>query len=1016
MADMTFDDFRGADADRRAAFVAGGSLDGFLKARNIHAVWNSAMPPPESIAAIAAEPNVMSLLRLIVKSGNVGDTEETAAVRAAFANFENEDEDYGTPSVDNEDPCAYILYLRQVRIKDGSALAQVLAKLATRRPIDAAYERLLNCLGWSDCQDCISLWYIGSTYRATLDKRMANIDETRVQVLVDVARSLDVLSEYTGKILLRRPLARGAVPSATLQHLETTMRLALGPIALNCAPGGRDHLVQVSPETAASLGHLSAEHIAGAVAMLEQHGFKGDGESVSYLKDSELKDALALAYRDSMPHELRREMTAGALEMAIRQSTELQTFFGQIVSVTLGKDITVEAFHNLIPFFGKRSGPGPRLIASAETTILGSANTREFLRIVARGPFHDLWEVLSHTLWKEARLWLASWLHIVRPLTTFAMGKAPAKALYDFLPVEKRPPSKVPFFHLVGRPTVVPMNGSATILIACMDPGKAKYNSLTSPFEIELVTICKAIHVLAATIVTELIVDHCNGQAESTMVFLTNRALPRLLSAMNEPGGLTFARNRVCRQLARLYSTAEGCEGTVIANRHGDQGFGVRSADMKKSGVRRSLPTLGEPFSPQRRDQLASLQAAIQRHADLGEPFLIPDLLPCLSFGDIGDAAWQTFVLSSAAAKDLWEAAKSYGKHGTDGMSAAEKKAYAAKRFVRTSDAAATLAALRAHNDTCVRKIGAPGYAWSKANDRIYLHKCDTCGEFFLANAKGQGGDLKTHGHSDGETVADGMNRRKVSSINEIRAALVVLVAAAKLSPLNELTDVVQTNVPGAAAPVSLLLVKGSMLNNDELEFLALLEFTRVTAMGESAKISSTKALDSVASAIASDSSLRWYSCTACGEQALRAANRKQQHKCLTPRPYMHPVANTPSISSFEQLPATYRLALLAEAVVPGQLVEQTLRSARLDWRTVTSWKVGESRASLLPSPAPTPTKSKRARNNYSENYAKLDNLQAAQTEPLGDAQIRQELLTMGLTAAQAKTAKTGWVKRARKN
>ncbi|KAJ3170587.1 hypothetical protein HDU88_008489 [Geranomyces variabilis] len=216
---------------------------------------------------------------------------------------------------------------------------------------------------------------------------------------------------------------------------------------------------------------------------------------------------------------------------------------------------------------------------------------------------------------------------------------------------------------------------------------------------------------------------------------------------MNEPGGLTFARNRVCRQLARLYSTAQGCQGTgFIANRQGDQGFGVRSADMRRwthgpgtppagylapdidsfsssdessdlkpmhdgsamlenvivtvEDVRELLKTRNVRYIECDHDKVwlvAEWRAAIVAHADL---------LPRLNFGDIGDAAWQTFVLSSAGNKDLWEAAKAYGKHVTDGMSAAEKKANAAKCFVRTPDAAGTLAALRAHNDTCMIRIG----------------------------------------------------------------------------------------------------------------------------------------------------------------------------------------------------------------------------------------------------------------------------------------------------------------------
>ncbi|KAJ3155684.1 hypothetical protein HDU86_004153 [Geranomyces michiganensis] len=326
--------------------------------------------------------------------------------------------------------------------------------------------------------------------------------------------------------------------------------------------------------------------------------------------------------------------------------------------------------------------------------------------------------------------------------------------------------------------------------------------------------------------------------------------------------------------------------------------------------------------------------------------------------------------------------------------------------------------ALRAHNDACVRKIAGPGYTRLKSNDRMFLHTCLACKEVFLANAKSQGINLAQHAHEGEESMPAMMRKQRIVSLSEIKSVLVLLAAADKLSPLADLTEEININAPGSPSTVPVLVGKHCELPSEELEFLALYDITRAApaAGNEAVAAPAGKVLDSVASAIASDSSLRWYSCSACSEQALRAANRKQQHKCLTLRPYMHPVASTPFISSFKQLPAAYRLALLAEAMVPGQLVEQTLRAANLDWRTVTSWKVGESRTSLLPSPPAPPAKSKRTRNNYAENYAKLDEIQAAQAETLGDARIRQELLAMGLTAAQAKTAKTGRAKRARKD
>ncbi|KAJ3144341.1 hypothetical protein HDU89_008560 [Geranomyces variabilis] len=290
------------------------------------------------------------------------------------------------------------------------------------------------------------------------------------------------------------------------------------------------------------------------------------------------------------------------------------------------------------------------------------------------------------------------------------------------------------------------------------------------------------------------------------------------------------------------------------------------------------------------------------------------------------------------------------------------------------------------------------GYAWSKANERIYLYECDSCGGFFVANAKGQGGDLKTHDHGESagadSSTANGIARRKVASINEIRAALVVLAAAAKLSPLNELTDEdvrnmreeflanvksegggwkthghpgdagsstgnkgtrhqvlslteiwlalaslaainklsaldeltkeVHVTVSGTPNSACVVIAKQSTLPADELEFLARYEFARASAdlnAGPSAAESfSAKTLQSVAAAIA-DVPLQVYSCSACGEQALRAAGKKQQHKCAPARAYMHPVAGASVVSSFLQFPAACQLALLAESAVPGQLV-----------------------------------------------------------------------------------------------
>ncbi|KAJ3155685.1 hypothetical protein HDU86_004154 [Geranomyces michiganensis] len=407
----------------------------------------------------------------------------------------------------------------------------------------------------------VTLAYVGCTIAAAAELRQKRKDKSRVSTLVQVARQLEIDIAHQA-FELDRIATNGSRVATDIEHVEAVARMVLGPLAHNSSPGGRHHIITLSPSTAACIDALRSESIATTFKMLGER----QEASMNLKVDAKIKKALAAAYQTIMPRELRQELPNAVLELAVKQSCELQSFYGSVVAATLGKDIPIEAFKELIPFFaGDRAGPGPQLIVAAERIILGSTCTKQFLRVIAKGPFRDLWEILSHILWKEAQIWLGAWLNIIKPLTTFAMGRATANAILDFLPVEQRPHAGVPFFHLVGRPTIVLIDGSsATILIACIDPGKAKYNPLTQSFEIELVTICKAIHMLVATIVAELIIDHRGEHAKLTTALLTDKALPRILSAMNQPGGLTFARNRVCRQLERLYSTAVGhhAEGT----------------------------------------------------------------------------------------------------------------------------------------------------------------------------------------------------------------------------------------------------------------------------------------------------------------------------------------------------------------------------------------------------------------------------------------------------------------------
>ncbi|KAJ3182373.1 hypothetical protein HDU87_008537 [Geranomyces variabilis] len=126
-------------------------------------------------------------------------------------------------------------------------------------------------------------------------------------------------------------------------------------------------------------------------------------------------------------------------------------------------------------------------------------------------------------------------------------------------------------------------------MVPCIDPGKAAYNSLASPYEQELVVIAKAIHLMAVAMVLSL----WRGQAVFCE-FLAKVLLPRLLTAIDE-SGLGAARDRVANDLVRVYSTIEQpAEGPGNAN------FGERSRMFKKTGARRSLAAIGAAESPAR--------------------------------------------------------------------------------------------------------------------------------------------------------------------------------------------------------------------------------------------------------------------------------------------------------------------------------------------------------------------------------------------------------------------------------
>ncbi|KAJ3144342.1 hypothetical protein HDU89_008561 [Geranomyces variabilis] len=336
--------------------------------------------------------------------------------------------------------------------------------------------------------------------------------------------------------------------------------------------------------------------------------------------DERLKIEVAQAYATKMPEDFRQLMPNRVLQMAIEQSCEIETWHGVVPSAILAKDITVDAFKNAIPFYSDESpGRGPRLIAEAERVVLGNilATSRGFRTF--RGPFRDLWEVLVHVSWKLARIWLADWLQIVRPMAVFAMGGQVVRSLLDGIVSDSPRTTRMPIFRLAGRPMVVAFGDGSNdvcLLIPCIDPGKAKYSALASPFEQALIVLAKAVHLLAVALVLEL----WRGQV-ALGPFLTATLLPRLLSDIEE-SGLGACRDRV----------------------------------------------VGPQGSRERADWVAGLEADIQKERTAGRAILLSELLPRLAFGKIGDEAWVTCASSVAEGTDLWESMKSWGTSPTDSM------------------------------------------------------------------------------------------------------------------------------------------------------------------------------------------------------------------------------------------------------------------------------------------------------------------------------------------------------------
>ncbi|KAJ3170588.1 hypothetical protein HDU88_008490 [Geranomyces variabilis] len=87
-------------------------------------------------------------------------------------------------------------------------------------------------------------------------------------------------------------------------------------------------------------------------------------------------------------------------------------------------------------------------------------------------------------------------------------------------------------------------------------PGKANYNSLASPFEIEFGCYMQGIHIRTGTIVAQVLADTVGAPGRPTLEFLRDDALPKILEALSGRSGLGCARDRVCENLARVYTVA----------------------------------------------------------------------------------------------------------------------------------------------------------------------------------------------------------------------------------------------------------------------------------------------------------------------------------------------------------------------------------------------------------------------------------------------------------------------------
>ncbi|KAJ3144340.1 hypothetical protein HDU89_008559 [Geranomyces variabilis] len=1022
IADQTHGEYAGPDVHRRAHFAAGGSAIDLLRRRHQDAPWHSPMPPLEAIARLEQNHAAIRLLRRLVGAGPLAVHDDWFA---DFSQANVKDLEHS-----NANDKEYVLYLRSVTFQSGQDLGRVMDGLTEERPIDMAYKRLVQKAGLVAHHGPVTLSYVGCTVAATAYARQQQADKTRVAILVKVAQQLRTAITYQA-FELDRIAFDGKRVSSDIEHVETAARLLLGPLALNSSPGGPNHIVTLSRKTSVCIGKLRETTFRPAAELLAGN----DGWDVAL--DERLKIEVAQAYAIKMPKDFRQLMPSRVFKLAIAQSSELQTWHGLVPSAILGKDISAGAFEGAIPFYSVESpGRGPRLIAEAERHILGEIIATPRGRLAFRGPFRNLWEVLRHVLWKLARIWLADWLKIVRPVAVFAMGGQVVRALLDGVISESPRTTRVPIFRLAGRPKVVAFgNGpeDVCLMVPCIDPGKAAYNPLASPFEQELIVIAKAIHSLAVSLVLRL------WRGEGTLAkFLSEILLPRLLACIDETG-LGACGDRVANDLARVYSTIEG-----PADGPGSADFGRRAREFKETGARRSLAAVGAVGSPAREAWVAGLMAEVEKETTLGRALLLSDILPRLAFGKIGDATWVNCLRTAAEDSDVWESMKSWGTSPTDSMTLAERRAYTAKRFPRT---AMPTSAVIAANDARVAAIGAPGYPLLAYDKQSYEYTCVTCQEVFLCDDRGRGGDRHEHKHN-GE--APNFARERVVALTSVAPTLCALEAKGKLLPLHNLVREVEATVvvsSSAAASVSILIAKNAVFSTEELDFLAVVEHIR--ASGQATPTNPSPPLSRETP-------------ERCAVRCLRANDRRHQHKHGRVNVELRAIAGAAPIQDFAQFPVRYQLALLSECRKVDQAVGKIFDKAGMRWRDVVLWSSTNATPAMLAitlaptpsspqltSPGPSPSQSplssplpsltqtspssssstppppppaqplrppKRKRADYSAQYARLDALQAQHAGPelLSVEAVRREL-ARDLPPDQAKTARVGWFRRQEK-